>query len=239
MHRFERGVVDDGPLVVDQGFERCRSVESPTGAGVVWERRWRDREKRRGGVVPSEGRGIQVSHGTKEPQRLSRRRDRGVTSGLNRRRLADPDPDGWTGTTRHRQDWRTMRPGRMTRLPRRPDGANTASQFTAQAAVPRRHEPNFWFSRTATHKSVPNGASHLTRSAPAFAQRATAWPLNPDGEDEARRAPPRNSACVVAGRLRPAPGSAPRLQVSCRKGRAQRVWTLLAQTAARRSCIRK
>jgi hypothetical protein len=43
-----------------------------------------------------------------------------------------------------------------------------------------------------------NGASHLPRSTPAFARRATAWPLNPDGprrslggdgEDEVRRAP--------------------------------------------------
>jgi hypothetical protein len=44
-----------------------------------------------------------------------------------------------------------------------------------------------------------NGASHLTRSTPAFAQRATVWPLNldglrrsllgGDGEHEVRRAP--------------------------------------------------
>jgi hypothetical protein len=46
--------------------------------------------------------------------------------------------------------------------------------------------------------TAANGASHLLRNMPAFAQRATAWPLNPDGprrslgedgEGEARQVP--------------------------------------------------
>ena len=54
---------------------------------------------------------------------------------------------------------------------------------TGSSSSLRPHETIFWVSRTAMHKSVPNGASHLNRSA----------------EDEVRRAPGPPSAAQDGG----------------------------------------